>query len=169
MCVETSRCIPQGYRLVSCSAESLPLFPINFFLPPVNEVWGKVMFLHLSVRSQVGGGSASREGLPGGPACKGLHSGWLCMQGRGMPRGVASRGSASGGWADPPPGTRKAGDMHSFWMLTYLFCFNFSHFYRKNPLFVKFSLAFCTHPASFWWKCARVPCKTWYQTKICWI
>ena len=45
-------------------------------LPPANEVWGKVMFLHLSV-------------------CLFTAGGWSASVG-----GSASRGD----WADPPPG-----------------------------------------------------------------
>ena len=38
---------------------------IVLLLPPANEVWGKVMFLHLSVILFTGGGSASRGSAPG--------------------------------------------------------------------------------------------------------
>ena len=68
----------------------------NLFLPPANEVWGKVMFLHVSVILSPEGG--------------GLHPEGVCIQGRLPTGGFASVGSASregvyiwGEWADPPP------------------------------------------------------------------
>ena len=38
---------------------------IVLLLPPANEVWGKVMFLHLSVILFTGGGSASKGSASG--------------------------------------------------------------------------------------------------------
>ena len=49
---------------------------ISVFLQPANEVWGKVMFLHLSVSHSV------HRGLPRG--C--LHPGDVCIQ-EGLPPG----------------------------------------------------------------------------------
>ena len=63
------------------------------FLPPANEVWGKVMFLHLCVILFTGEGVASQYASQVTWPGWGLH-----------PGGSASGGSASrGGWADPPP------------------------------------------------------------------
>ena len=54
------------------------------FLPPANEVWGKVMFLHLCVILFTGGAAYRR--------------------------GSASRGSASGGGGRPSPDTTGYGE-----------------------------------------------------------
>ena len=62
------------------------------FLPSANEVWGKVMFLHLSVRHSVHGGGSASWG-----STSGMSSFW------GGSASGGSGGSASrGGWADPP-------------------------------------------------------------------
>ena len=86
------------------------------FLPPTNEVCGKIMFLHLSVILFTGGhrvciqwGSASRGGglHPGGLHPKGsLHPGEVCIL-----VGSASRGA----WAYAPSTMRydqQAGGTH---------------------------------------------------------
>ena len=44
------------------TSEHFPAYHKGLLLPPANEVWGKVMFLHLTVCSQ--GGSASNGGRP---------------------------------------------------------------------------------------------------------
>ena len=62
------------------------------FLPSANEVWGKVMFLHLSVRHSVHGGDLHPGGLH--PGC--LHSGG------GLHLGALGGSASGGGWADPP-------------------------------------------------------------------
>ena len=55
---------------------------VNEFLPPVNEVWGKVIFLHLFVILSRGGasswGGASSQGVPppGGCLLPGGASSW---------------------------------------------------------------------------------------------
>ena len=102
--------------------------PVGFFLPPANEVWGKVIFSQAPViLSMVGGGG----GAGGFQACitghvtRGSASRGVCIQGGGSASrvrglnpdgGSVSRGSASrgvclqrgrglhlgGGWADPP-------------------------------------------------------------------
>ena len=83
-------------------------------LPPANEVWDKVMFLHLSVRSHGGMMSLSV---------------WLCgptfHPGVGLPGdGSASRGSASGGWLGrtSPSGDQKSGQYTSYWY-AFLLCY----------------------------------------------
>ena len=65
-----------GFVVTNCCDNLL-----SKLLPPANEVWGKVMFLHLCVILFTGG-SAS-EGV--------------CIQGGLHPGGSASRGSASEG------------------------------------------------------------------------
>ena len=98
--------------MVKC--EHLCLMPFNLkskgltisvFLQPANEVWGKVMFLHLSVSHSI------HRGLPRG--C--LHRGG-CLH----PRGSASRGWGVGqtlpvdttGYSKRAGGTHPTG-MHS--------------------------------------------------------
>ena len=71
-------------------------------LPPANDVWGEVMFLHLSVILFTGWGLTSQHVLqvtwPGGSASR---KGWGSASRRGG--GSASRrGSASGGLGRPP-------------------------------------------------------------------
>ena len=65
------------------------------FLPSANEVWGKVMFLHLSVRHSVHGGGLHPGGLH--PGC--LHSGGGSASG-GSGGAVGIQG---GGGQTPPP------------------------------------------------------------------
>ena len=72
------------------------------FLPPANEVWGKVMFPCLSVH---GGGH-----LPTGVVCIGGFA-WGDLHRGGLPRGVlheGEEGSASRGIGQNPHETRKA-------------------------------------------------------------
>ena len=57
------------------------------FLPPANEVWGKVIFSQACVKNSVHGGGVS---APGG----------VCSQGVSAPEG--------GAWWRPPPGTAAA-------------------------------------------------------------
>ena len=66
---------------------------------PANEVWGKVIFLHLSVLLFTGGGLASKH--------------------ESQVTGLQPGGSASRGLAHPP-GTRKAGGTHPTGMLSCL-------------------------------------------------
>ena len=66
----------------------------HIFLPPVNEVWGKVMFLHVSVHR----GSASRVG--------GLLTGGVYLRDLPIWEGET-----------PAPRTKKAGGMHPTGML----------------------------------------------------
>ena len=88
------------------------------FLPPANEVWGKVMFLHLCVILFTGGGGlclsmhhrshdrgvSVRGSLSGGSLSRGV-SGW----GGGSLQGVSFWwGSLSG----RPPYGKRAGGMH---------------------------------------------------------
>ena len=72
------------------------------FLPPANEVWGKVMFLHLSV-----------------------HRG-VCLQGGLHPEGLSTGGSACG-WVDQLLGTRNASSMHPTGMLSSFSLISFIH------------------------------------------
>ena len=80
-------------------------------LPPANEVWGKVMFLHLSICLGEGGvsvgvciqGESASRGV-----CiqrRGLHPGEVCLQGgSGSGRSLHPVGSASeGGLPTPHP------------------------------------------------------------------
>ena len=55
LCVNTNRHHRIARKLRHVTSLSSP--PVKGFLPPANEVWGKVMFLHLSVSH-----SAHREG-----------------------------------------------------------------------------------------------------------
>ena len=82
-----------GFVVTNCCDNLL-----SKLLPPANEVWGKVMFLHLCVILFTGG-SASRGGLhPGGSASRaGLH-----RKGRGLGRSLpksdtTGRGQQAGG------------------------------------------------------------------------
>ena len=93
----------------------------NVLLPPANEVWGKVMFLHLSVypqgRRNSFGGSASR--------------------GRGCLQGVCIQGGEGGvciqGWLPPPPPrTRKAGGTHPTGMFSCLAIFPRKRYENKR-------------------------------------
>ena len=83
------------------------------FLPPANEVWGKVMLLHLSVcfmRAGVGVGFPT-----GGMSLQG--KGILHPGGRGLP--TRGKGSAFGRLARAPhTKTRKAGRTHPTGMLS---------------------------------------------------
>ena len=127
--------------LVSVLIISFILGLHHTYLPPSNEVWGKVLF------SQVFACPQGRKGLSTGWSLLtgGLHPGG-CLQG-GLPRGSASSGglypgsgglhqvgvcirgvgvciqreesASSWGWADPL-GTRKAGGTYPTLMLSFL-------------------------------------------------
>ena len=101
---------PRGeqWRHHSCPSQ-LVYFPR--FLPPANEVWGKVMFyMCLSFCSQEDGG------LPRGGGV--LHpSGGDCIKGDG--------GLPSGGLGTPPIRTRKLGAAHPAGMLSCYYCNHF--------------------------------------------
>ena len=77
-------------------------------LPPANEVWGKVMFLHVSVILFIEG-SAYKGDLP--------------------PEGLSTRG---GGLWQTPPETRKVGGTHPTRMLS---CFNCKYKVDVIPLY----------------------------------
>ena len=85
------------------SSQYCEVFPSSLFLPPANEVSGKVMFLHLSVILFTGEG---RVGLN--------PEGGFCIQGRLDRR---PRACTRGGW-QTPPGTRKAASTHPTRMLS---------------------------------------------------
>ena len=87
------------------------------FLPPANEVWGRVIFLHLFVILFTGEGAWSQGGPgPGGvPAPRGEVPGWgVCSQGGCLvsggcllPGGAWSLGGClvlGGAWWRPPDG-----------------------------------------------------------------
>ena len=81
------------------------------FLPPANEVWGKVIFLHLFVIlfTGVGGGGGIPACIAGGiPACLAAGGGAIpaCIAG-GIPACLAVGGACSGGSA-PGGGWRKS-------------------------------------------------------------
>ena len=113
----------------------------GFFIPPANEVWGKVIFLHLSVILFTGGvsGPGGVPGLrgvsgprgvpvprgvpgPGGPGPGG--GGAWSWDGRifsrpttkGEVEGIWSRhtlkGEVEGNWPGPPPTATAAGGTH---------------------------------------------------------
>ena len=80
-----------------------------WLLPPANEVWGKVIFLHLCVILFTGGGGLPPGGsLPPGGVCiqGGLHPGGGSASGGSVCRGVCiwEESASRGGWADPPIG-----------------------------------------------------------------
>ena len=63
---------------------------LDYFLPPANEVWGKVLISKVFVCPQGGRGSVSRErrsAYRGGLHLEGegLHKGGVCIQGDGWP------------------------------------------------------------------------------------
>ena len=75
------------------------------FLPSANEVWGKVMFLHLSVRHSVHGGGSASWG-----SASGVSSFWggVCIRGVFILGGVCiwglwGVGIQGGGLGRPPP------------------------------------------------------------------
>ena len=90
------------------------------FLPPANEVWGKVIFSQACVKNSVHKGGAWSQGgsAPGG----------CLVLGGSAPRGVCSQGvfSRGGAGGDPPGMATAAGGkhhtgMHScFWSLSLL-------------------------------------------------
>ena len=79
------------------------------YLPPANEVWGKVIFLHLSVILFTGGGGAIPACIAGGiPAClaAGLQGGGIpaCLAGfQAHTQGGKFRGIWLGGVSRPTP------------------------------------------------------------------
>ena len=81
------------------------------FLPPANEVWGKVMFLHLSVILFTGGVSAR------------LHAGMHTPSGRHPPRQTPSLGQTPTLGRPPPSDTmgygQQAGGTHPTGMDTF--------------------------------------------------
>ena len=97
-------------------ASRLYLCCLTVFLPPANEVWGKIMFLQASVILLTGGCL-----LPGGCLLRGRYApGWVCSGGV-LPGGVCSRvesapggGSAPGGWClmEAPGTATAAGGTH---------------------------------------------------------
>ena len=129
-------CAFEMYHLTTRMPAPVSVF---YFLPLANEVWGKVMFLHLCVILFTGGGmggvsvptcttdhitrggSLSRESLSGG-LCPGASLSRGSMSEGLCPGGSLSRGSLSGGVCqeDLPPvwyGTHPTG-MHSCFCLT---------------------------------------------------
>ena len=85
------------------------------FLPPANEVWGKVMVLHLSVSHSVGGVTsclAAWSHIPSWGLCPWSH--------------VSSEGSLSGGaLCRKTPWNQKSGQYISYWnaFLLHLFVY----------------------------------------------
>ena len=112
---------------------------LSEFLPPENGVWGKVMFLHVSVilftRSGVpaSGPMFLLGGLP--PRERDSASRGVCMREWG---GLHSGGGGlqSVGWTDPPPRTRKAGGTHPTGRFSCLPC-------RKFKKVLSFTMADC--------------------------
>ena len=102
--------------MVTCSIKyvaSLLHYPTcrNSLLPPANEVWGKIIFLHLFVILFTGGGAWSWEGVPGPGGCLVPGGGLLWEDawswGVPGPRGACQRVSAPGGawsWGVSAPG-----------------------------------------------------------------
>ena len=99
---------------------------LNFmqFLPPANEVWGKVIFLHLFVILFMGEGvpgprgwGVPGRGVPGrGGLLRGgvpASGGGTCSQGCLLPGGAWSRGSAPGGGGVTAAGGTHFTGMHS--------------------------------------------------------
>ena len=91
------------------------------FLPPTNEVWGKVLFLHMSVILFTGGGGV------GFPACITDHmtrgstfGGRVCIKGGGV---SLQGGLPTGrGLGRPPTGNGKMGGTHPTGMLSCVWC-----------------------------------------------
>ena len=87
----------------------------NKLLPPANEVWGKVMFLHMSVILSTGGGGLCMMSLPvqlPGPMFLPED---LCPEGT-LPEGSLFRGSCQGYHPDrDPPHMGKSGRYTSYW------------------------------------------------------
>ena len=79
------------FRLMSEDSHAIPFF-VSTYLPPANEVWGKAMFLYVSVILFTGG-SASIGVYRGGSASRGEGSAYkgVCLGG-----GSAYRGDLGG-------------------------------------------------------------------------
>ena len=92
---------------------------VGSFLLPTKEVWGKVMFLHVSVIPSTGGGGLPPEG---GLPTEGER---VCLQ-----WGGGLRTEKRGGLYRPPQ-TRKVGGMHPTGMLS---C------YSKYQSIIQFSI-----------------------------
>ena len=103
----------------SLYSDGHPLFTVRTLLPPANEVWGKVIFLHLFVILFTGGGVPGL-GVPGPGGCqlRGVPAAGGCL----LPGGPAPGGSALGGClVETPPATAAGGThptgMHSCYSL----------------------------------------------------
>ena len=83
----------------------IPQFFFSIFLPPTNEVWGKVMFLLMCVILFRGGG-----GLPPGGRQSALG---VCH--RGGSESSGSSHSGGGQTTPPPPQNKKSGQYASYW------------------------------------------------------
>ena len=89
-------------------------------LPPANEVWGKVMFLHLSVSHLLTGGCI--------PACTGADTPWADISQHALGQTPPGQTYPSMHWADTPRQTTPAVDgrhptgMHS---CRFFFCVRF--------------------------------------------
>ena len=81
-------------RLSSKFAQWMETFRGKLLLPPANEVWGKVMFLHLCICSRAEGG------LP-------TEGEWVCLRG-GLPTERLGVGQT-------PPLNQKSGRYASYW------------------------------------------------------
>ena len=116
-------------------------YSVIYKLPPANEVWGKVMFLHVSVHGEVClqrkqgdlptevEGCLPKEGVGQTPT-PGTRKVGGPTEGKGFRLWGEGWSAYRGGWADPPPRTRNAGGTHPTGMLS---CYtkDFSHT-KKN-------------------------------------
>ena len=93
----------------------------NRLLPPVNEVWGKVMFLHMSVILSTGGGGLCMMSLPVWLAGPMFLLGALCLG------GLCPGGSLWGVSPQQKPRTVKSGRCTSYWN-----AFLFIYSYRQS-------------------------------------
>ena len=99
----------QHLKFYSVATSNIPIF-----LPPANEVWGKVIFLHLFVILFMGGVLGPGGYLPWGGACSGgclfLRGGCLVQRAGGgcaCSLGVSGLGgipAPGGGWVPAPGG-----------------------------------------------------------------
>ena len=89
------------------------------YLPPANEVWGKIIFSEACVKNSVHGGGVPG---PGGSVCSQggcLVCRGVCCRGVSAPGGVCSQG----GWWRPPRTATAAGGTHPTGMHSCLLVF----------------------------------------------
>ena len=98
---------------------------IFVFLPPANEVWGKVIFLHLCVILFIGGvcfpACITGHMTRGSASVGGLHLGGLHLGGLHLGRSASGKGNLHTGGTLP----RVLWDMVNKWVV---YCFLFSRF-----------------------------------------